>query len=193
MNWKAKLSAIQTIRSISNWLYWQSPTLETEQNLQHVSQKAVEPSIKKLRDAVAARKQAREGTRTNYIYHDEYWIPSTQALPAPAPATSTNFNSISRAARELSNKKTNENYYREENRRSPIAWAIPVVTAAIAAGVVRMQVGEVVGGLEEHIGGPLALDIVNSSWLQVALAGITWYYIGVGIVNLIETIGHGQE
>ncbi|XP_031272350.1 chaperone protein dnaJ C76, chloroplastic-like [Pistacia vera] len=203
MNWKARMSAIQAIRSISNWFYWQSPTSKTDQNLTHISQKTTDPNIKKLRAAAAARKHAREiGTRTktpsNYIYLEEYWSPSTQALPAPAPvpapAASTHFNSSSGDSSEFSKKKTNEEYYREENRRSPIARGIPIVTAAIAAGVVRMQVGEgVVGGLKEHIGGSLALDIVNSSWLQVILAGITWYYVGVGIVELIETTGNRQE
>ena len=44
------------------------------------------------------------------------------------------------------------------------------------------------GVLTEHVYGSLALDIVNSSWLQVLLAGITWYIIGTIIVGLAEAI-----
>ncbi|GLT30906.1 hypothetical protein SLA2020_056810 [Shorea laevis] len=62
------------------------------------------------------------------------------------------------------------------------------MTATIAAFIVRLQVGgRVASEVEEHIGGSLALTIVNSSWMQVIVAGITWYCIGIAIVELVET------
>lgn len=42
------------------------------------------------------------------------------------------------------------------------------------------------GGLKEHIYGSVALEIVNSSWLQIVLVGITWYIIGMIIVQLAD-------
>lgn len=197
-NWEARLSAIQAIRSISNWIYWQSPNAESYQNLTQSKQKPKEPNIKKLLDAAAARKQARQNTKSlpsNCMYHDEYWIPSTHALP-DTTQISRSFEAASESPHNKEWKKANDKNYsvREENRRSPIALGIPVVTAAIAAAIVRLQVDQgVTDGLKEHIGGSLALVIVNSSWLHVMLAGVTWYFIGAAVVELIEVIGNRQE
>ncbi|XWS54346.1 hypothetical protein CRYUN_Cryun10bG0082200 [Craigia yunnanensis] len=106
---EARMSAIHAIKLISKWWYWQSlnagaPVAGSELNLTHISRKLSELDINKLRDAAAARKQAREssssssrttGTRipSSYLYDDEYWIPSRQALPA-----STDNSSSSRVA-----------------------------------------------------------------------------------------------
>ncbi|KAJ4710461.1 Chaperone protein DnaJ [Melia azedarach] len=204
INWEVRLSAIQAIRSISNWLYWQSPASESYQNLTYTGKKSNEPNIKKLQDAAAARKQATYSTKTirngkpsDSLHYDEYWMPSTQALPASASTQTNSSSCTAPKAEPPSNRgwtKQNERVL-EENRRNPIAWGLPVVTAAIAAAIVRLQVVSqgAADGLKEHIGGSLALEVVNSSWLQVILAGITWYYIGVAVVELIEVIGNKQE
>lgn len=197
-NWEARLSAIQAIRSISNWLYWQLPNAESYQNLTRSKQKLKEPNIKKLLDAAAARKQASQSTKSipsNCMHHDEYWSPSTHSLP-DTTQSNRSFKAASKSPYNKEWKKPNDGNYsvREENRRSPIALGIPIVTAAIAAAMVRIQVDQGVSdGLKEHIGGSLALIIVNSSWLQVMLAGITWYFIGAAVVELIEVIGNRQE
>lgn len=197
-NWEARLSAIQAIRSISNWLYWQLPNAQSYQNLTRSKQKLKEPNIKKLLDAAAARKQASQSTKSvpsNCMHHDEYWSPSTHALP-DTTQSNRSFKAASESPYNKEWKKANDRNYsvREENRRSPIALGIPIVTAAIAAAMVRMQVDQGVSdGLKEHVGGSLALIIVNSSWLQVMLAGITWYFIGAAVVELIEVIGNRQE
>ncbi|KAF6165502.1 hypothetical protein GIB67_012201 [Kingdonia uniflora] len=57
---EAMMSAIHTIRSISNWLYWQMPNTgargkEPRQNLLYLTDKSNDTSTKKLRDAAAAR------------------------------------------------------------------------------------------------------------------------------------------
>ncbi|KAK4842082.1 hypothetical protein QYF36_015439 [Acer negundo] len=192
VNW----AAIQAIRSISNWFYWQTPTSQSCQYLTTTTQKSTEPIIEKLRAAADAVKQARqEGTKTVHSISssDEYWFPSTDAIPD----STQNSLSSKTASRNRKWKETNEKQYKEvesNNTRNPIAMGIPVVIAAIAVAIVRLQVSQgVVGDIKEHVGGSLALDIVNSSWLPVILTGITWYFIGVAIVQLIQVIGNRQE
>ncbi|XVE49733.1 hypothetical protein DITRI_Ditri01bG0104700 [Diplodiscus trichospermus] len=197
---EARMSAIHAIKSISRWWYWQSPNgvapVSDQVNLTHISRKSSEPNINKLRDAAAARKQVRESSRTigsrtpsSYLYDDEYWIPLGQALPASI-GNSTSSRVASKPLEIDEKKETEEKIYEKERRkRNWIEWGIPAVAATVAAVVVRLQVGDrVAGEITEHIGGSLALAMVNSSWLQVVLAGITWYLIGSAMVELIETI-----
>lgn len=69
-----------------------------------------------------------------------------------------------------------------------------MVPATIAAVIIHLQVGEgTIGGLNEHVGGSFALEIVNSSWLQVILAGITWYLIGAAMIGVVEAILRGTS
>ncbi|KAJ8759299.1 hypothetical protein K2173_006819 [Erythroxylum novogranatense] len=197
---EARISAIQAIRSISNWLYWQSPkvgpsTSESHQSLMQTTKNSSEPDINKLREAAAARKHARQNGRSisrsplSYMYHDEYWIPSTQALPG------STLRSGSRVTSEVSQTKDqrgkNDRDYQPEEKvpMNPIMWRIPLLTATIAASVVYLQVGErAIDGLDEHIGGSLALQIVNSFWLHITLAWITWYLIGAAATGIVENI-----
>ncbi|GAV72261.1 DnaJ domain-containing protein/Fer4_15 domain-containing protein [Cephalotus follicularis] len=201
---EARSSAIQAIRSISNWLYWLSPNEGTATSKSHhlmlSAPKSTEPNVDKLRDAAAARKQASNArpinrTPSDFTCHDEYWSPSMLPLPA-----STLNNSSSKATAKISHlnklKKTGDEDYKEgkNNRRNPIGWAFPLGTATIAAVIVRLQGGEgMVGGINEHIGGSLALEIVNSSWLQVPLAWVTWYLFGVVIITFVEALRNQQE
>ncbi|XP_059656479.1 chaperone protein dnaJ C76, chloroplastic [Cornus florida] len=200
---ESRISAFQAIRAISNWLYWQSPSsaggasTQTPQNLIHIARKSTEPDIKKLRDAVAARKQARQnvkrisGISSSYL-NEEYWTPSTLILPEP-----TNDNAGSRAhasesspPKEPNQANNNKEFIaRKRTPSSPFTWAVPMGAATIAAVLARLQIEEAsTGGLEEHIGGSFALGIVNSSWLPVILAGVTWYLIGMYTVELVESI-----
>ncbi|KAB2095133.1 hypothetical protein ES319_A01G014900v1 [Gossypium barbadense] len=198
---EARMSAIHAIKSISRWWYWQSPNAGTpsaksDLSLTHISRKSSEPNINKIRDAAAARKQVRESSKTtrsrapsSYLYDDEYWIPSRHALPA-----SVENNSSSRVAPKPPktnprNETDNRHYGKDRRTRNLIERGIPTVAAMVAAVIVRLQVGDrVAGEITEHAGGSLALTMVNSSWSQVILAGITWYLIASTIVELIETI-----
>ncbi|CAK9148771.1 unnamed protein product [Ilex paraguariensis] len=198
---EARISAIQAVRSISNWLYWKSPNAggsmsHIHQKLIPITRRSTEPNINKLRGAAAARKQARETGKPirkvslNYIYKDEYWTPSTLVLPEATKNSPT-----SRAASEQSpstelKKLHNNNFVDQKKSRSNLfVQGVPLGAAIVAAVIVRLQVGEgVAGGLEEHLGGSLVLDIVNSSWLQVSLAGVTWYLIGMAIIELLESL-----
>ncbi|XP_052186130.1 chaperone protein dnaJ C76, chloroplastic [Diospyros lotus] len=198
---EARSSAVQAIRSISNWLYWQSPGArgqradQTTKSLTLSEQKPVEPNISKLQEAAMARKHGRPITRIAFKSKDEYWIPSTLVLPQAKP-TQENV-SVSEAASESTasnhiyetKEKFNGQKENHDKRKNPFAWGIPVATATVAAAAVGLQVHEGVGGgLEEHVGGTLALGIVNSSWLPVILAGITWYLIATYMVELIQIL-----
>lgn len=193
--------AIHAIKSISRWWYWQSPhagtsSAESELSLTHISRKSPEPNINKIRDAAAARKQVRESSKTtrsralsSYLYDDEYWIPSRYALPASVE-NSSSFGVAPMPSKTNPRNETDIRHYGTERRtRNSIEWGIPTVAAMVAAVIVRLQAGDrVAGEITEHVGGSLALTMVNSSWSQVILAGITWYLIASTIVELIETI-----
>lgn len=194
------MSAIQAIRSISNWLYWQTPsatsgTSKSEKSMTRVVYKLPEPDISKLRDA-AARKKVRERTRTkhqaplNCIHPEDYWTPSTHVLPSSTTTTATptlpKKPSVTTKGQKNTKESDHESY---ENQNSPIRWGLPMVTALTAVVTVHVQTLGSTHELQEHVGGSLALDIVNSSWLQGMLAAATWYIIGMAITELLVLIG----
>ncbi|KAB1206337.1 Chaperone protein DnaJ [Morella rubra] len=203
---EARMSAIHAIRSISNWLYWRTPkaggfTSESQKILAYISRKSTEPNIDKLRDAAAAIKQGRESalpTRrspSNYISKDEYWIPSVHALPASTQEDHSNRTSGSGSKPSPKEKSmdTEDRNGRvrvpDNNGKKTTVLGVPAIIAVVASVMVRLQIGEVAGGgLKEHIGGSLALDIVNSSWFPGILAAMTWYVIGMGLIQLVQGI-----
>ena len=206
------MAAIQAIRSISNWLYWQSPnnangsTPDSQTSLIHVSRKSAEPNLDKLREAVAARKQAKQSSSptrkipSNHLYDEEYWTPSVLALP-----DSTQDNSNYSAAYNTKPSPTKESkdaedrdHYRVDDKKKkkrPMIWEVPAMAAVIASVIIRVQIGSegATGGVKEHIGGSFALEIVNSSWLPVILAGITWFIIGAAITQVIVEAIHSRQ
>ncbi|XP_059447077.1 chaperone protein dnaJ C76, chloroplastic-like [Corylus avellana] len=209
---EATMAAIQAIRSISNWLYWQSPnnangpTPDSQTSLIHVSRKSAEPNLDKLREAVAARKQARQSTSpsrkipsNHHLYDEEYWIPSVLALPASTQDNSNNsaaYNTKPSPTKEGKDTEDRDNYRVDKKKKRPMIWEVPAMAAVIASVIIRVQIGSegATGGVKEHIGGSLALEIVNSSWLPVILAGITWFIIGVAITQVIvEAIQSRQQ
>lgn len=206
---EARISAIQAIRAISNWLYWQPPipgmpTSQTRMKVLQIAENSSQANVNKLREAVTARKQARESAKPNRgvssdnVVSNEYWTPSKLVLPE---ATNNNSSDGSKAVQEPSSstekpEDNNENFVEQKKNQSsssPFEWAIPMCTALVAAVIVRLKLGEGVAasgsGLDQHIGGSILLDIVNSSWLQVILAGVTWYLIGMAGVELIAVLG----
>ncbi|KAF8389548.1 hypothetical protein HHK36_024063 [Tetracentron sinense] len=199
---EARMSAIQAIRSISNWLYWKSPkagggtTGGIHRNLALIAGKSIERNTKKLRDAAAAMRQARESagysTRripSNSTHQDEYWTPSKLTLPGVADnSSSSTKTSVSSHTREWKTRDERVTpIFIEKKQRNPLRWRIQTAAATVAAVMVHLQVGEGVGGsVKEHVGGSIALEIVNSSWLQVILAGLTWYLIGMAVVELVQ-------
>ncbi|KAI3866218.1 hypothetical protein MKW92_004029 [Papaver armeniacum] len=208
---EARITAFQAIRSISNWLYWQSPKTQTNtpglrQTLMLIAGKTTQPDTNKLRDAAEARRKARDyasptiKTRTNLRVNDDYWTPSPLILPtsstsdtaSESKAESSSVNADQSKATEELNDHTVSRKIRHRPR-NPIKLAFPIGTAAIASIVIRLRVGESsIGSVDEHMGGSMILDVVNSSWLQVILAGVTWYLIGMAIVELVD-IARGNK
>ncbi|XP_027360455.1 chaperone protein dnaJ C76, chloroplastic [Abrus precatorius] len=197
---ESRMSAIQAIRSISNWLYWQSPSAsgsssKSEKSMTRVVYKLPEPDIGKLRDA-AARKKVRERTGTNHqtqlntIHPEEYWTPSTYVLPSSTRSNATQ-TPAEKPSVTTGQKKTDErDIDTYENENSPIRWGLPMLTALTAVATVRLHAVELTPELKQHVGGSLALEIVNSSWLQCVLAAATWYMIGLAIVDLVAIFGN---
>lgn len=85
------------------------------------------------------------------------------------------------------------------SKSNPIKWVLPMGPALVAALLIAKLQGDEAavvntstslggGGLKEHIYGSVALEIVNSSWLQIVLVGITWYIIGMIIVGLADAL-----
>nr|KYP40707.1 Chaperone protein dnaJ [Cajanus cajan] len=195
---ESRMSAMQAIRSISNWLYWQSPSAsssssKSEKGMTRVVYRLPEPDIGKLRDAVA-RKKVKDRTRTkrqtplNNIHPDEYWTPSTHALPpstiTTAAPTLPEKPSVTTTAQRKLNERDPETY------NSPIRWGLPMVTALTAVVSVQIHAAESTHELNQHVGGSLALEIVNSTWLQSILAAATWYVIGMAVTELVAIIGN---
>ncbi|KAH0990755.1 hypothetical protein GBA52_002238 [Prunus armeniaca] len=229
---EARLSAIQAIRSISNWLYWKTPYSTSAHHqstsLQNFTQSSIGPAYSShsnhtdisnlLREAAAARKQGRYQRRTRPVRplnppsskeeeDGDYWKPLTNALPHAAAATaspSTQNNPSNSSQPSPAHKRRNvDKDYRSVERNpkpNPIRWLAPMAPAILMATVVGQSqsqgdvraVGNGGGGLTEHVYGSFALEIVNSSWLQIILAAITWYIIGTVIVGLVDAIKSRQ-
>lgn len=192
------MSAIQAIRSISNWLYWQLPVTGrtssgTDKGLRRIKYRLPEPNVDKLRDA-AARKQLRESKRTNNQIpsncktSEEYWVPSNYTIPSSSENTATPRSSAKPSSTKGQKEANDREFETYENQNNPIRWGFPMVTALIAVATVRLHSGGSVE-LNQHVGGSLALEIVNSSWLQTILAAATWYMIGLAIIDLVAIIG----
>ncbi|KAL9268948.1 Chaperone protein dnaJ C76, chloroplastic-like protein [Drosera capensis] len=212
-----RISAIQAIRAISNWLYWQTPnsTNYTDGTGENITIKLFlpaarsihEPNLDKLRNAAEARKQSGTGetrrvgsssySSQSYRYSDEYWVPSSPTLPSgmnnvSTPTTTATISETS--LDQVENRSHEENVKRKDRVSSPLSWGIPYGAAIVAAIVVGTKGGEgAVGGIEEHIGGRFALEIVNSSWSQMASAAVAWYAVGLVVSELIVVLrGKGK-
>lgn len=202
MQREVKISAVEAIRSISNWLYWRSSPytkpLSPESNMSLTFTKrkeSVDPDIRKLQDAVAAMKQAEKNGKSKakgsaYMLGEDYWTPSNAALPSSGNNNSSKASSIpqpqvTRKTYPLEEKPTS----RSKNRRQFRIQKFPLGTAIVAVILVQYQASyRAASELEDHIGGSLALSIVNSPWQQILLAGVTWYFIGAMLLQLVEAV-----
>lgn len=192
------MSAIQAIRSISNWLYWHPHSASVNKSITRVVHKLPDPNLNKLRDAAAKRK-LRDSSKTNNqiplnsIQREEYWTPSTldqtssitsiTSITTPTPIEKASF-----AKGKKQRKRSDVERY--ENEKSPIRWGLPIITSLIGMAGVRLHEVRSTVELKEHLGGSLALEIVNSSWLQYVLVAATWYMIGLVVVEFVANIGN---
>ncbi|KAL5983070.1 hypothetical protein ACLOJK_017150, partial [Asimina triloba] len=207
---EAKESAMQAIRRLSNWLYWKSPAAASAASppsqtshlhLLPLAHKTTHhhPDTERLREAAARRRATQNAGATNRRpansnYIDEYWRP-TLGLPSPALRSESRDDSNSPKTRPNKARGENKanaalkanNYMKWEN---PLSSKIPVAMALVSAIAVAGHDGSgaptVGGSLTEHVGGWMALEVVNSFRLQVFLAGLTWYFLGVILVGVVQ-------
>ncbi|KAL5721351.1 hypothetical protein ACHQM5_005007 [Ranunculus cassubicifolius] len=194
-------TAFHTIRSISNWFYWQSPMEGLKGgSLIHIAGKSSPFNAEKLREAAAAAKQGNwaplNGARKrkdNIVGDKEiYWTPPAEPV-GPVSVVFENLNpTAERPKSKPAPKKVRVNEKDDGDPRKPygLRWTFPLVIATFASTIVRSQVqGESNVGVEQHmVAGPLPLEIVNSTWLQAILAGCTWYlvaFVSVGFVRAL--------
>jgi len=153
-----------------------------------------DPNLSKLRDAAAKRKlrdtqKTKHTTPLNSTHPEEYWTPSTVVLPSSTSTTTAPIEKPTFSKGMKQRKRSHIETY--ENENSPIRWGLPVVTSLFGMAAVRLhEVGSSTIELKEHWGGSLALDIVNSSWLQYMLVAATWYMIGRVVVEFVANIGN---
>ncbi|KAK6921470.1 hypothetical protein RJ641_011977, partial [Dillenia turbinata] len=100
-------------------------------------------------DSPSPRKQAKPNKANNpslSIYSEEYWIPTNLILPEPSPAQ----------------KVFNPNLTKETKEEGAVVGGPEKQEQCCRSFVWFGAIGEGKRRLEEHIGGSLALDIVNS-------------------------------
>ncbi|KAI4302109.1 hypothetical protein MLD38_037895 [Melastoma candidum] len=194
--------ALQAIRSLTSWLYWQSPNSNPGTQGLSVPMRPGEPDIGKLRHAATSLK-ARETRRqiasaASSSSGNEYWVPSRHALPPPAEATpdkstlgGTTTNTMEASKGGSRKQKRGNSVPNMLASTRPVGWSIAPICMGFVAGAfvnARLGGGGAVENLKEHVGGSLALEVINSGWLRVGLAGITWYMVGVAVVGLVGAI-----
>ncbi|KAK1322217.1 hypothetical protein QJS10_CPA03g02590 [Acorus calamus] len=198
---EARDAAMQGIRSISNWWYWRTPktgthTMRDRRYLTHVPRKrtARQPDVERLREAAAKLK---EMERQRPVSHsrgddDEYWTPQL-VLPPPLqtvpkiddPTPESPVTGVKMEDEMAANRVVVDGGF-----ESTLDSRIPMATAMVSMAVVGFgSGGGGGGGLEEHVGGSMAVEIINSSWLQVLQAGMVWYVVGLVVAGMIGVIG----
>jgi hypothetical protein len=195
----SRISAVQGIRSISNWWYWQPFKPETSSQSAVLADKPTYTRIKRpftqrlLEAATRRKEQGNNPPRLEASHGEKYWSPD-HTLPSPslnskntskAPLKSP----ISVSREELSSRNAKNAV---ETKKFRLDVRTPSIMAILASSVVAYQ-GENVNmsgiGVEQHVGGETAMQIVNSFEMQILLAGATWFIIGMafgGIVELLE-------
>ncbi|KAF3794972.1 DnaJ-like protein [Nymphaea thermarum] len=201
----ARMAAIRAIKSISGWWQFQSfvTTKNKRRNNVHSTQGAIVrtrrqlPGTDKLREAAARRRAGEDVGRTyrkktTSLVDEEYWTPM-RTLPAPIQSCKSirSHEQVTQVETENVNNLEGKKESRQPTKkhRDHRITTIPLVAAGIAAIVTRFDGGSSVSsGLKEHLAGATALQIVNSSWLQVFLAATTWYVVGFMVVSLVSNV-----
>lgn len=119
---------------------------------------------------------------------DYYWTPIT-FLPPPSTTTPSTLELFSGDVSESKDEEVRSAAAINKRSRSAKDLMGPVMMAVVSAAAVGSKGTEMGGGLKEHIAGSTALGVVNSFELQMLLAGVTWFIIGMGIQSLVDAIG----
>ncbi|KAF3335369.1 Chaperone protein DnaJ [Carex littledalei] len=193
----SRISAVQGIRSISNWWYWQPFKSETSSEDSSLATKPTYRRTKRpfftqrlLEAATRRKEQGGNPPRIEHSHSERYWSP-VHILPSPSihrKATSTAPSqspiSVSSSEQSLKNAKG-----AEKTKKFRMDLRTPLIMATLAASVIAHQGANKAGiGVEQHMGGKMAMQIVNSFEMQVLLAGATWFVIGMAVVGLVEVL-----
>ncbi|KAG6403165.1 hypothetical protein SASPL_135382 [Salvia splendens] len=176
---------ISAIQMISNWLYWQPPTADAAPLV--VIQNPIlgsSPTLEKLKAAARVRATTKNKKETASSPNDtDYWVPGILALPTPGSPNPG-------PTRKKKRPSDGQPFKPKRVPSVPFGWVLPVGASAAAAAVVadRLSLGGPETGLQDHIAGSVALAIVNSPWMQVGLAAVTWYLIGVYILEILVAL-----
>lgn len=116
------------------------------------------------------------------------------------PSQSGNFNmpkssTGSEKSDLLEDSDANRGTTRVEKEKWGVDLKAPLLMAMVSAAVVGYKGGDAAEsvGLKEHIGGDVVLRVVNSFELQVLLAGVTWFVIGLIVVGLVTVVRKGEN
>lgn len=161
----------------------------------HIPQEYTQANTEKLREAVSKMK-SQENARPanssmNFKHSDEYWTP-VLSLPSPAD----NFSSITSSSEPAPNilledsQKDQRSETVVRSKWTLMSLRVPLAMAALSAMIVGNKGAENTShAINNHIGGSMALEVVNSFEMQVVLAGITWFVIGMGIIGMLDILG----
>ncbi|XP_020570970.1 uncharacterized protein LOC110018084 [Phalaenopsis equestris] len=188
---KSRASAMDAVRSISNWLHRQKfSSGETQLSLTDSSTKSLPPNSQKLQEAAAKLKARAAAGFSNWAtssheHEEEYWTPLL-ILPTQPTRSSNNSSESHKPHRRTSNINEKKKEISSQDRTKAMDFGIPLSMAVVSVIVNGSKGGDssFSHGLEQHIGGSLALAIVNSFELRVMLAGITWFFVGLMVVTV---------
>lgn len=200
---KSRISAVQGIRSISNWWYWtpfKSATVDAETSIIPIpGTRRIDTSVaERLKEAAAAKRKAEAIRRASVSYrnNDDYWTPM---LGLPSPSGDSNMPKSSTGSEKSDfweGSDANRGTTRGEREKWGIDLKAPLLMAMVSAAGVGYKGGDAAEstvGLKEHIGGDVVLRVVNSFELQVLLAGVTWFVIGLVVVGLVTVVRKGEN
>ncbi|KAG9441935.1 hypothetical protein H6P81_017789 [Aristolochia fimbriata] len=189
---EARISAIQAIRAVTNWWYWRPPPAATAPSdakprpiLGLIPEKTTQPDTERVREAAARRRTEKTAEKKSSVTGVEYWSPPL-FLPSPMPTPDRREKTnVSASRRREHVEEQKREIGTDEAWDNPFSSNVPIVLATMVAVTIGLAGENAGGSLKEHIGGSLALEVVNSSLLQAFLAGVTWYLIGVAAVGVI--------
>ncbi|KAK3143374.1 hypothetical protein QOZ80_4AG0299570 [Eleusine coracana subsp. coracana] len=200
---QSRTSAVHSIRSMSNWWYWQPfgpssapattvlasrfllpPPVQTS--------RPADPVTDRLQEAVAARRKA-GGAAAVSTSRDDYWTPQRNL---PSSASPPSIQQRGNGPQRGHSRRQGEAVAGARRRKSvSIDLTAPLLMGIISAGIVGYNGEKMTGssGVQEHFGGAVALGVVNSFEMKIVLAGFTWFIIGSAIAGLLHILGRREE
>lgn len=172
------------------------------------------PTIEITKELSEAAARLRSGissstSKQREALHDEaYWVPvkpkkSSEAALSPAEKEELDRlfsaspgerqkRSTGDEAKEMNIRQRESK--KEEDWKKRILLGIPLTTSVGAAIIVGFgSGGGEAGGIEKHLGGPLAVELINSFSMQVFLAATVWFIIGSILASLIAVLVFTRE